>query len=106
MWVFGLWQLVMFPDSKVHGANIGPTRVMSAPGKAHVGPMDLAIWVTNEMLWLQNIHQSYFQKCRLWERDGEMSQIGFLYLNYRDMYLNGVLRNKILKGDTAACYET
>ena len=33
-----------FPDSKVHGANMGPTWVLSAPGGSHVGPMNLAIW--------------------------------------------------------------
>ena len=32
------------PDSKVHGANMGPTWVLSAPGGPHVGPMNLAIW--------------------------------------------------------------
>ena len=31
------------PDNKVHGANMGPTWVLSAPGGHHVGPMDLAI---------------------------------------------------------------
>ena len=30
------------PDSKVHGANMGPTRVLLAPGGPHVGPMNLA----------------------------------------------------------------
>ena len=34
-----------FPDCKVHGANMGPTWVLSAPGGSHVGPMNLAIWV-------------------------------------------------------------
>ena len=33
------------PDNKVHGANMGPTWVLSAPDGPHVGPMDLAIWV-------------------------------------------------------------
>ena len=32
------------PDSKVHGANMGPTWVLSAPRGPHVGPMNLAIW--------------------------------------------------------------
>ena len=32
------------PDNKVHGANMGPTSVLSAPDKPHVGPMNLAIW--------------------------------------------------------------
>ena len=31
------------PDNKVHGANIGPTWVLSAPDRPHVGPMNLAI---------------------------------------------------------------
>ena len=34
-----------FPDSKVHGANMGPTWVLSAPDGPHVGPMNLAIRV-------------------------------------------------------------
>ena len=29
------------PDSKVHGANMGPTWVLSAPGGLHVGLMNL-----------------------------------------------------------------
>ena len=33
----------MIPDSKVHGANIGPTWVLSAPDGPHSGPMNLAI---------------------------------------------------------------
>ena len=33
------------PDSKVHGANMGPTWVLSVPAGPHVGPMNLAIWV-------------------------------------------------------------
>ena len=31
------------PDNKVHGANIRPTWVLSAPDGPHVGPMSLAI---------------------------------------------------------------
>ena len=34
----------LFPDSKVHGANMGPTWVLSAPDGPYVGPMNLAIW--------------------------------------------------------------
>ena len=33
------------PDSKVHGANMGPTWVLSAPDGPRVGPMNLAIRV-------------------------------------------------------------
>ena len=35
----------VYPDSKVHGANMGPTWVLSAPSEPHVGPMNLAIRV-------------------------------------------------------------
>ena len=31
------------PDRKVHGANTGPTWVLSAPGGPHISPMNLAI---------------------------------------------------------------
>ena len=31
------------PDSKVHGANMGPTWVLSLPDGPHVGPMNLII---------------------------------------------------------------
>ena len=31
------------PDSKIHGPNMGPTWVLSAPDGPHVGPMNLAI---------------------------------------------------------------
>ena len=34
-----------YPDSKVHGANMGPTWVLSAPDGPHIGPMNLAIRV-------------------------------------------------------------
>ena len=32
-----------FPDSKVHGANMGPTWVLSAPDGPHIGPMNIAV---------------------------------------------------------------
>ena len=36
-------QLGANPDSKIHGANMGPTWVLSAPDGPHVGAMNLAI---------------------------------------------------------------
>ena len=32
------------PDSKVHGASMGPTWERQDPGGPHVGPMNLVIW--------------------------------------------------------------
>ena len=43
------------PENKVHGANMGPTWVLSAPGEPHVDPMNLAIKV--EISFLQNLAQ-------------------------------------------------
>ena len=40
-----LMKSIITPDSKVHGANMGPAWVQSAPGGPHVGPMNLAIRV-------------------------------------------------------------
>ena len=37
-----------FPDSKVHGGNMGPTWVLSAPDGPHVGPMNLAVGVGSD----------------------------------------------------------
>ena len=31
------------PDSKVHGANMGPTWVLPAPSGPHEGPLNLAV---------------------------------------------------------------
>ena len=42
--------LNLVPDTKVHGANMGPAWVLSSPGGPHVGPMNLAIW--GYILWL------------------------------------------------------
>ena len=37
----------VFPDSKVHGANMGPIWGRQYPGGPHFGPMNLAIWVAS-----------------------------------------------------------
>ena len=36
---------ITYPDSKVHGANMGPICGRQDPGGPHVGPMNLTIWV-------------------------------------------------------------
>ena len=39
--------LTLAPDSKVHGANMGPIWGQQDPGGPHVGPMNFAIWGIN-----------------------------------------------------------
>ena len=41
------------PDSKVHGAYVGPTRGRQDPGGPHVGPMIIAIWAS--YIWHKTI---------------------------------------------------
>ena len=38
------WTWLSFPDSKVHGANMGPIWGRQYPGGPNVGPMNFAIW--------------------------------------------------------------
>ena len=47
-----------YPDSKVHGANMGPIWGQQDPDGTHVDPMKFAIWETN-----QNYTTKYRHKC-------------------------------------------
>ena len=42
--LFGHFVRTNNPDSKVHGANMGPIRGRQDPGGPHVGPMYFAFW--------------------------------------------------------------
>ena len=46
MWSKQLLQVSGYsiPDSKVHGANMGPIWGRQDPGGPHVGPINFAIW--------------------------------------------------------------
>ena len=41
---------IITTDSKIHGANMGPTWVLSSPSGPHVGPMNLAVWDWRQQL--------------------------------------------------------
>ena len=44
---------IAYPDSKVHGAIMGPIWGRQDPGGPHVGPMSFAIWALMEhKIWL------------------------------------------------------
>ena len=52
----GSWsENIAFSDSKVHGANVGPTRVLSAPDRPYVGPTNLAIRVLSTVDWQHHV---------------------------------------------------
>ena len=50
------------PDSKVHGANMGPIWGREDPGGPHVGPMNLAIWDTFKDIFLKQIWWTWTKK--------------------------------------------
>ena len=41
--------LLSYPDSKVHGANMGPIWGRQDPGGSHVGPINFAFWVALQL---------------------------------------------------------
>ena len=43
-----------FPDSKVHGAIMGPIWGRQGPGEPHVGPMNFAIWIVIDLFNIFN----------------------------------------------------
>ena len=54
-----------YPDSKVHGANMGPTWGRQDPGGTHVGPMNFAIWLYFRFLAAPKIILGYMFVYRL-----------------------------------------
>ena len=62
------------PDSKVHGANMGPTWVLSAPDGPHVGPLNLAI---RGVMWSYLRYQVMTRAALSWPLSGwAMSSLG------------------------------
>ena len=50
--------LGFYPDSEIHGANVGPTAGRQDPGGPHVGHMNLAIWVVRAAFWTDLLYHS------------------------------------------------
>ena len=48
-----------YPVCKVHGANMGPTWVLSVPDGPHVGPMNLTIRVSSVAFKWEHFHNPY-----------------------------------------------
>ena len=52
-----------YPDSKVHGANMGPIWDRQDPGEPHVGPMNFVIWVYGIKWWKSLTEVAYDMGC-------------------------------------------
>ena len=72
------------PNSKVHGANMGSTCVLSTPGGPHVGPMNLAIWedpiepTSSQPVNVTNVHCSYIIEQLIYWPTGHMQLSRYL----------------------------
>ena len=55
-----------YPNNKVHGANMGPIWGRQDPGRPHVCPMNLAIWVSkqHEREWVKYHWRQHLKKCK------------------------------------------
>ena len=56
-------------DSKVHGDNMGPIYVLSAPNGPHAGPMNLASWDSQQVHDVMHSTFSVFSALELWTKD-------------------------------------
>ena len=75
--------LHIFPDSKVHWANMGPIWGWQDPGWLHVGPMNFAIWVINatslKLKFPDGDQQFKLFELNLWELLSKQIQLNLLF---------------------------
>ena len=78
---------ILPPDSKVYGANIGPTWGRQDPGGLHVGPMNLAIWGTFNII-ATDVMAMWAATAWDWINSPEYSGFGIKRLNVslRDIF--------------------
>ena len=73
------------PDSKVHGANMGPTWVLSSPGGPHVGPMNLAI---RDYLPRLHLRVASMQAARHYQHARTMCEVYCVFVHSENEYLS------------------
>ena len=57
--------LITFPDSKIHGANMGPIWGRQNPGGPHVGPMNFVILVyIPRRVFIPYVGRRFIVRCR------------------------------------------
>ena len=52
------WFSRHIPDSKIHGANMGPIWGWQDPGGPHAGPMNFAIWDCLKFVFFKHFHSN------------------------------------------------
>ena len=85
--IFILVTKYLYPDSKVHVAHMGPTWVLSAPGRPHVGPTNLAIRVCLAVLRMWDTGHRIFEYRASEIRSSSRCQVS----NWEQFHYDGVL---------------
>ena len=57
----GTWCIEYIPDSKVHGANMGPVPGRQDRGGPHVGPMNFANWDVHHFPQSMSVAANYVE---------------------------------------------
>ena len=82
-----------FPDSKVHGANIGPIWGRQDPGGPYVGPINLDIWVhliIHE--WIHKLHIA-LQEANINILAAMLSEINLKKVTYLKLFETNIYSN-------------
>ena len=87
----------MCPDNKVHGANTGPTWVLSAPDGPHVSLMNLVIWVVHALGWMP---LSYSPGCNCIAESAHQMLLDEVPNTINDM---DIVRTRVNLGDAFSC---
>ena len=75
------------PDSKVHGANMGPIWGQHDPGGPHVGPMNFVIWAV-ALYWLNDIKDLYSLSDKASYHQRPLLLIWFNFIHSMDKWLH------------------
>ena len=82
---------MIFPDNKVHGANMGPTWGRQDPGGPHVDPMNPAVWALLPIISHDNadqlnrtcvFHEGEFQSTTSWQYKDITKKVKNIYVSF------------------------
>ena len=65
-WMENMMKYHIYPDSKVHGTNMGPNWGQQDPGGSHGGSMNLAIWVPINLKYIID-HEQQSHNFFIWK---------------------------------------
>ena len=102
--LFEITLSVNIPDSKVHGANMGPTWVRSAPDGPHVGPMNLAIGdMLQSFSWFRSFLEYKLEHQIYWP---QVISLHDVHLENKSLHWSAVYRNRSGLDHIQPCFQS